>query len=392
MTRNLRATALVSWTILMLGLSGQGCVPDSCVKGEGLGFVYVDWKGDRYFCDASQPREAVDEPPQPDLGTVHPADIGPKDPDAVVNAAIVMNSCFGKLYKFQPFVNWTIESMYYEYLRHRSMQALFQRTACFKDKATGCDALRECAGIVDIVNGSPVVDGVSDFQGIDKCGTDKVSYDYNNYTEDGVDYVTSTWINCAGLGLGCPPEYPREWCGAVETPCNPMTDTFICENDRPFYCELGDFDGNYFDYADPPCSDFGLMCEPQKPGYRIADCVGTGPACTDAEPYAGDGRTFHLRSGIACESETVLRACVGTGEKLVDCTTLGKGFTCIGGDKPHCGFASECDGDTPVTCEGDALVVCDGGRIRKIDCKSLGFKACDAKHNVCSPGIYDNLP
>ncbi|WP_272459896.1 hypothetical protein [Polyangium jinanense] len=192
--------------------------------------------------------------------------------------------------------------------------------------------------------------------------------------------VPQSRYNCAGLGLNCI-DSENGWCADSKVPCD--NDTYVdnCVDDIPHFCNI--------DYilTTPRCSDFGLTCQTREEYPRV-NCVGAGPECNVYPPTTGG---VDYRSGIACENTTTLRTCMGGREHLLDCSTLGVGFSCIDGTPPYCGFAAECDPFDPVhykypasTCEGDSVVICNAGRMEKIDCKSLGFKRCNPESGFCT--------
>lgn len=404
-----RAFALSSGFVLGVGLLGGGCYCTPCDTSDieyidnrdrkALPFIDEDWVcpivSGRDLRNYKPPVPPPPPPPaHPDISGDHPASFGPKDPDGVVKAAIFINSCFGDIYYYTPRINRSIRSSYFEQLYDQSLHALFQRTDCFKEKTNGCDALRECVGIVEQINGSPKLDVVPDPNSPEGClGDTGVEYFHDVFFDiNDVYYDKHLWINCSGLGMICDDDEPREWCATPKTPCNPEVDTYSCWDTRPFYCEKPSVEGAQAWYwEEPRCGDLGLLCAgdvKSGPPY----CVGAGAAC-ELDPNVEHNLGYYsAREGFACESETMMRTCVGRGEHLVDCAQLGKGFKCIPGSPTRCGLAAECEPSDPVMCDGDSLVVCDAGKIRKVDCKSLGFTSCDAKHKVCSPGVYDNLP
>ncbi|HMY16640.1 MAG TPA: hypothetical protein PKA58_09995 [Polyangium sp.] len=405
------AFALASGFVLCVVLAGGGCYSSLCeVRGippvdnrdrKAYPTIDKDWVCTRAYAESyyesTKPPPPPPPPPPPDHPDVagdHPATTGPKDPVGVVNSAIFVNSCFGNLFFFDPRINSTIQSTYFEQLRNQTSNELLQRTDCFKDKTNGCEAMRECLGLVQQINGSPALNLEFDPDRPSGCmGDTGTKYSHNSFYDSyDVYYDVYTWFNCAGLGLTCDEEYHREWCGTPRTACNPEVDTYTCWDTRPFYCEKPwPTGGQAYYWQEPRCGDFGLVCASEVVGGP-PDCVGEGAACEVDPAWSYNLAYYSFREGVACESETMMRACVGRGEHLVDCAQLGKGFTCIPGTPTRCGLATECEASDPVRCEGDSLVVCDAGKIRKVDCKSLGFTSCDAKHNVCSPGVYDNLP
>lgn len=405
-----RTFVLASWCVLMLGLSGPGCQTPCEEQGVPLfdnrdrvvyPHVDEDWicvmKDGKPF-DASifnqPPRPPPPPPPPPpDVRGDHPADPpGPKDPDAVVKAAIILNSCYVSLNFFESRINKNISEIYFDLYRPYYAQRMFERVGCFKDKANGCDAMRECVGIFQQLNGKPEMNIAPDPVAGEACvnGTSYAHEEFFVSKGNGdVLYVTDTWTYCEGFGLKCEDDDGESYCSSGSTfECKPPTQlSDFCHEDRPLSCTGPYSDGKYYGTLGPKCSDFGLTCD-------TLNCMGTGPSCETplGEAWSWDDSHYTYKAGVACDSATMLRACVGKNEALVDCTTLGQGFTCIPGEIARCGFAAECDEKTPVVCEGDSLVVCDAGRIRKVDCKSMGFTSCDAKHLTCSPGVFDNAP
>lgn len=396
MKTNSRAFALVSWSILMLGLSGQGCSPEDPCAGKGPFDAYVDWKGDVTFCTGvgtgsesptpPSPPTPPTPPPPPDVSKYQPPDPpGPKDPEAVIRTAIFAQSCGLAMYDQKgQTINHVPPLAYYVHDRDPASQSYLDRTGCFKDKANACDAVRECWGHAyryrDLTL-EPYPGGYTQ-----ACESGVMHLIYGSTASN--PNTLESWKNCRARGLEC---YDDDgiYCEAARTPCEPnRTDDPPCTtDDRPFGCEPIGPDGWYFEKR--VCSDFGLTCN-QNSWPRFPDCVGTGAACElPSKWWYYDWYTYDYRIGaIACESETTLRSCVGTAEQLIDCGSLGLGFKCIPGETPYCGLASECNADTPITCDGDSIVVCNAGKIQKVDCKSLGFETCDLDVLGCAPNTF----
>jgi hypothetical protein len=386
-----RVFALAVIFVLGMGLAGPGCVADQPCSDVENNLTYIDNR-DRHLPEYDADWICInikhdDTPPPtpPDVSGVSPPDPpGPRDPEAVVKAAIMLNSCLG-IYGYEPYINRSISTIYYDLPREITLREMYRRTACFKDKTNGCEALRECLGVVEWVGEPPAEEG---------CAAGVHRYVRQPYSDPRI--ILNSWYNCERLGLHCYDDYIFDSCSPPRTSCVPDDNAPGCLDGRPYGCR----DFSYFEdaptttayyyYERPLCSDYGLEC-PAEEFPAFPDCRATGPACEDTIGDA-DLAVFTYRMGIACENETIMRACIGGGEKLVDCSTLALGFKCIPGDQPHCGFASECDRPDTVTCDGDSLVVCDGGRKLKVDCKSLGFTSCNSKLGVCSPGIYDQIP
>jgi len=398
--------ALVSLSALFLGLSGPGCQPRCRIDQIPLTKDYEPvsrFDSDVTICMDVPPSSSgappVVDPPvvEPDVSGSWPADVGPKDPDAVVKMAILMQSCLPSIQVVSPRLNATIYSAYFEAQRDTQRQALLSRSGCFKDKSNGCDAVRECYGIVQEYITLPGKDSPPP-KPLPTAGcVDGIRRDVVTHRDDATDTVTfsTDWVNCKGLGLECYTDFNQSWCTAPKIPCQPEETVSSCIDDRIYRCHNLLIDGVSYYFEKPRCSEFGLVCDEENndptwtPNFAWSDCIGTGAKCVqDPDNYwVTDDAMYDYGGGVACESETILRACVGIGEKQVDCLQLGKGFKCISEGRPHCGFAAECTRDTPVTCDGDSLVVCDAGRIRKVDCKTLGFTTCDEAHSACGPNI-----
>jgi hypothetical protein len=412
----MRAGALGMLCIWGLGLSGQGCQRDdeidlTCTSRDDVFKVgdrviscaeYFDGPGsmppvemdagpdvDAPDADSADPIAAFEyhssEPskPPPALLDEHPADPpGPKDPEAVVKAGIFTQSCIKGMYYAQPRVNRAIFEMYNTVKRDPTIRAFFERSGCFKNKANGCDAVVECLGykhdvyevnepLDTLEHESTCIDGIRHTTG-------------PLYFNGPKEPTKNIWFNCKALGLECYEDREGDPCSTVRAPCDPAVDTQKCDGNRPYLCSKSYNFGKYYNFEQPDCSDFGMSCINQ---YY---CAPQGPACTPPPSYSHDGQFFSYGvGGIACDSPTKLRVCMDGYEATVDCPSLADGLTCIPGAKPRCGFADECDLDGLTYCEGDSVVLCDAGKVRKVDCKSLGFTGCNPNWGVCSPGIYD---
>ncbi len=397
-----RALALVSLSVLLLGLSGPGCQPecdpDRVVWDNRDRQLAPDFDYD-WICTPILKSDLRDSPPsEPDISGSWPPDVGPKDPDAVVKMAVLLQSCLPTYQVLTPRLNRTISQAYFEHLFDAVRQAMFSRSGCFKDKFNGCDAVRECYGIVEEHVSLPGKDSQPPKPLPTRGCVDGIRRQALTYRGAGADVAKfeSTWVNCKGLGLECYDEYQllSSWCTSARTLCEPEETVSSCKDDRVYRC-FDDWAKNKISYyyEKPRCSDFGLSCEEENgyplwtPNEEWSHCTGTGAACT-VDPnadFVSNGAIFSYNSGIACESDTVLRACVSGGEQLVDCTQLGIGFKCINEGAPKCGLAAECTPDTPATCNGGFLIICDAGKIRKFDCKTLGFSYCDDENSACGP-------
>lgn len=403
-----RTSALAVSCIFGLGLSSQGCfgercqTPDETFTLDGKEYSCASFSGpdptppndagadaDSESPDAHQPEplpafefhsSEPSKPPPAILTGDRPADPpGPKDPQAVVAAAIFTQSCIDDMYWTLPRINRAIYEMYYTIKRDPTIRSFFERSQCFMNKTNGCDAVAECLGYVHEVyrqnqpldtfkNETSCIDGIRRYTGqVSESGT-----------------TENVWFNCKAFGLECYTDRISEPCSTVRTACDPQVDTQLCEDDRPYLCSDNLNFGKFYNFEQPQCSNFGMTCINQ---YY---CAPPGPACPVPGSYSHSGQLFNYGiGGIACDSPTKLRICMDGHEASIDCPSLADGFVCIPGAKPRCGLADECDLDGLTSCDGDSVVLCDAGKIRKVDCKSLGFTGCNKDWGVCSPGIYD---
>lgn len=388
----MKAARVFAWmSLCMLGtcLAGPGCSLPDCPEGtvaivDNRDRVYPERDQD-WIClmgwpyNPSLPGEQPppDVEPPPDVSEVSPPDpAGPKDPDAVVNAVIAHASCYESPY-FRS-VNRMIDLIYSARSANELTAALADRTACFKDMANGCETYRTCMGIT--TSASVPAD-------VGPC-KDGIAYS-ELYLPIGLG--RHLWTNCAALGYECEPgQYFPEHGNCVypnKKACDINAEPWKACIDGDYYrCwsdETSPTKGSAYDY--PRCSDYGFECTTEA-NYYFHYCKGTGPACSySVDPMTGS-LIFDYRQGLSCESETVLRTCVGGGEHVIDCTSLSPTFKCLNpeGDQPaRCGFARECSLEDEPMCDDTTLVVCDAGRVRKIDCRSLGFTSCNAERRNC---------
>ncbi len=322
--------------------------------------------------------EPVAPPEPPDLGGFKPADPpGPRDRDAVMKAAIFIGSCAPIFWDFNaPSINAHIDAAYRTVLFSPEHRAIFERVNCFKDKTNGCDAVRECLGIVNEFEDTVIAAS---------C-TDGISMEHNTAGNS-----WTHWTNCVGLGLECHDE-PWVFCGPPRVSCDLDVYVPTCLNgESPRDCSSHYAGGPEYVYDVGSCADYGVTCMADGSG---ASCTGLGPACKETFEHDTNYFLIDFRAGIACENETTLRACVNGHEQLVDCTTQGEGFRCFGGTHPRCGYDFQCD---PVdweisydlqfphaTCEGSSINVCNSGVRTTIDCKTLGFETCNPERGVCT--------
>jgi hypothetical protein len=208
---------------------------------------------------------------------------------------------------------------------------------------TGCDGVRACFGLSDLETG----DECNTCQGnvAIVCGDVRVRWDCAKYGG------TCSGGRCVPAGSGsCDVSSFDDYCDA---------------EGRPLHCDDGLQIG-------PRCADFGLECRQET---FEAHCVGTGAACSAPEfPY------FDVYyAGQRCNG-THLTACVRGGSADLDCSLFGPDFTCqSSGAAFFCGLDSECDPATHVkSCEGTVTVMCNAGRLTRVDCTDLGFRACSS--------------
>ncbi len=385
-THLLSATVFVGFVVVADG----GCTPVTCPPGyegpldnrEGQ----VDPNSDAaYYCfDITPPPP----PPPPDLGGIKPPDPkGPKDRDAVLRAAVFIESCEPTFMdNLVPSANAHIDATYSAVLVSPLKQAMLERVNCFKDKTNGCDAVRECLGVTTTL----------DDPGVPSACMDGVAVTRQTSHND--------WANCAGLGLECIGDVFEPPCVPPWKTCDVKADGPHCGDDgKPRNCIAPYKDGPAFSFDETSCADYGLacavdlksaMCLGPGPACLGAYCTGFGPVCDDTFQDYSAQILVDFRAGIACENETTLRACVNGHEQLVDCTAQGEGFRCFGGLRPKCAYDFQCEQVDPThvsevhflrpTCDGTLLTLCNSGVWTTIDCTSLGFKTCDPVRGVCT--------
>ncbi len=375
--KRLSALGFIVFTVAVVG---EGCSAPTCPAGwygpvDNRDRTQLPHTDEDWIC-LKMP-EPVPPPPPPDLGGFKPADPpGPRDRDAVMKAAIFIESCTPMFWDFSaPSINAHIDAAYRGILYSVDYRAIFERVNCFKDKTNGCDAVRECLGIAKTW-GDP---------GIELGCKDGLGVEHNDW-----DHNWTNWANCAGLGLEC---YATGnfFCATPRKSCDPELDVPTCiDGDKPRNCTNVYKGGPTYAYEEGSCADYGVTCAANE---SEATCTGLGPACGETFKYYPNWFFVDYRAGIACENATTLRACVNGHEQLVDCTKLGEGFQCFGGTHPQCGYDFQCD---PVdwklswdlhfssaTCEGSSITVCNSGVRTTIDCQALGFETCDPDRGVC---------
>jgi hypothetical protein len=287
---------------------------------------------------------------------------GPKDPADAIKAAILVGSCLP-----DDGVNRWLNRIYNQRNRAGDPDAIpEEHVKCLASKTNGCQGVKECIGAEASVDAAC------------KAGcAGSVLTACDNSLEFTVDCAKSGTV-CDATAKQCVPAMPGPACDANST-------TIDCKNGAPTGC-----DQTGHEHAGPACADLGLKCEADA-ASGSAYCVGTGASC-QADVYSA--YSVQYDNGIACNGAK-LSACINGGTQDVDCGTVGQGFTCQAtANAKFCGLGAACEpgSATKATCEGDSVVVCNAGRVDKIDCKTLGFKTCNAKYGVCSPSIYDQAP
>jgi len=292
-------------------------------------------------------------PPTP----VDPA--GPRDPDITAKAAVFMGSCI-----WDDGIQRSLTRLYERAFGiGEPEQSFYNRTHCFEDKANGCQAAADCLGVT-----------------VDRAGPCASSCQGSLY--EACDDSTHWLIQCSRVGLTC----DEEGCGRPLTgaACDVMSYQDVCQDGAPNIC------GNRGQVlAGAVCTDFGLECGPS-PDWTGGDSVGCRGTGADCDTSSFSPVSISWEEGLSCDDSTTLRLCVSGGEHLLDCSTVGQGFSCqTTSTAAFCGLGSECDPQgMDTSCDGNSVVVCNAGREDRIDCTALGFSGCDAQHGVCIPGFY----
>lgn len=115
------------------------------------------------------------------------------------------------------------------------------------------------------------------------------------------------------------------------------------------------------------CSQFDATCNPS--GITGAHCRGNGAACT---------QTSLTDDTLRCDG-SVLVVCADGQEARQDCNKFNLGCNAsTGTTKFACSAGTECNpGTFGAICTGTSLQFCNKGVKQTIDCKSLGFTACN---------------
>jgi hypothetical protein len=383
-----RVFALLVICVLGMGLAGPGCATGSPCSDVENTVRIIDNRDGKYpdhpdwICITMSggdytPPEPPPPPPPPDVSVVSPPDPpGPRDSDAVLNAAIAYVSC--NIDPQTKDVNNLIGGIYNAKLFRTVPAALAERTSCFKDMANGCEAYRKCMGI------GTSMDAPMDTP---HC-KDGIAFDLGWKGNE----LVHMWTNCTALGYDCYATHPFATYGECVYPnrkdCDDSTPDSQCIDGIYHNCFSDSVSPTFWSIYDfPKCSTYGLECAVTTgPGAGWYYCTANGPAC-DYNPSLSEEAVFEYRNSISCENNNVLRTCVGSGELLLDCSSLNPKFQCLSAEGPYraqCGIARECSEYDKPTCDGTSLVVCDAGEIRKVDCTSLGFDSCNAELAICN--------
>ena len=115
------------------------------------------------------------------------------------------------------------------------------------------------------------------------------------------------------------------------------------------------------------CAKIDATCNPS--GIAGAHCRGNGAACSKG-PF-GD-------TTLRCDG-SVLVSCTDGQESRTDCSRYALGcFTSSGANAFACAAGTECDpASFSAICMGTSLTFCNKGVKQTVDCKSVGFTACN---------------
>jgi hypothetical protein len=273
------------------------------------------------------------------------------DPAAVARAAVVLGACIADDGIDRNATHLWSSSfgaprLYFRYITQLD---------CLANSNCGCGALLNCLSY-DVASGTTSCNPGCQGTRFTACGG---AYDMP------AGYQLS--VDCARLGLQC--DTAAACVLDATTACDSSTFTANCSaNQQPTFCDDG------FVQRAPACSAFGLSC-------ASGNCQGTGAACANQDPSEPESIVFE---GLACASN-VLTACVSGHQALLDCATVGPGFTCqTVGTEHFCGLSNQCvpannyaaSISNPVACDGNTVVFCNAGRLERLDCLSLGFTGC----------------
>lgn len=223
-------------------------------------------------------------------------------------------------------------------------------TQCLATVTGGCDAAWACAGFSRAEPGDVVGTCVGDIAVLGSEG--------------------GTRIDCTKWGASC---VSGSCQGGDWDTCDSSTTPDTCEDGRPVTCEKKLLTG-------PKCSDYNLGCgdvgPPNGSPDRYTGCKGQGAACVSEARYGIDLGY----SGQACNGAQ-LAACVNGAQALLDCSCLGKGFSCQStGSASFCGRAAECDPETFESyCDGGDVVMCNAGKLQHLACTDFGFAQCTVR-------------
>jgi hypothetical protein len=182
--------------------------------------------------------------------------------------------------------------------------------------------------------------------------------------------------DCAAEGLHCSDMGEESHCGLGT--CDPKTFTTACMGNALASCRAvtswDDKDLGGLIVAQD-CTPFDSTCVVIN---AVAQCVGNGPACVP-----GPGSQH-------CDGDVLVQCDDSGRERRSDCAASGQ--HCVSAGPNPLGVQFVCESMTGsasctldqnfMQCDGSSLEYCDDKGNEKLDCKQLGYSACDSGHCV----------
>jgi hypothetical protein len=162
--------------------------------------------------------------------------------------------------------------------------------------------------------------------------------------------------DCSREDLACVPDGPSTTSACGEGACDAQAFVPRCAGDDLVSCPSG--------AAVRRACPSGTRCDPNGGAAR---CVGTGPPCAPETAPRCEGTDL-----VTCVAGAEARtACAGPDDARVCAVPPGATFAaCVGS-------FGECSGATFLDrCNGTRLEYCQDGRVRGLDCQSLGYLGC----------------